>query len=139
MISRKGDLKGAQRTLNVLKPQDDNERTVLALTSASIYREAGRSEQAIKLLEKADADLPDTAEIKYDLAMLYERQGRYDDFERLMRRIIELAPDNANAYNSLGYTFADRNVNLEEAEELLERALELEPENPYILDSVGWY
>lgn len=139
LISRKGDLKGAQRTLNALKPQDDNERTVLALTSASIYREAGRSEQAIKLLEKADADLPDTAEIKYDLAMLYERQGRYDDFERLMRRIIELAPDNANAYNSLGYTFADRNVNLEEAEELLERALELEPENPYILDSVGWY
>ena len=106
---------------------------------ASIYRNAGRSEQAIELLEKADADLPDTAEIKYDLAMLYERQGRYDDFERLMRRIIELAPHNANAYNSLGYTFVDRNVNLDEAEELLEQALELEPDNPYILDSVGWY
>lgn len=139
LVSRRGDLEGARRTLQALTPQDDNERSVQALTMASIYRNAGRSEQAIELLEKADADLPDTAEIKYDLAMLYERQGRYDDFERLMRRIIELAPHNANAYNSLGYTFVDRNVNLDEAEELLEQALELEPDNPYILDSVGWY
>lgn len=139
LVSRKGDLEGARRTLRALEPGDDRERTVVALTQASILREAGRSEEAVELLEKADADMPDTVEIKYDLAMLYERQGRYDDFERLMRRIIELAPDNANAYNSLGYTFADRNVNLDEAEELLERALELDPDNPYILDSVGWY
>lgn len=139
LVSRKGDLEGARSTLQALEPQDDKERTVLALTQASILRDAGRSEEAISLLETADADMPDTAELKYDLAMLYERQGRYDDFERLMRQIIQLVPDNANAYNSLGYTFADRNVNLDEAEELLERALELEPDNPYILDSVGWY
>jgi len=139
LISRTGNLDAARNTLLALTPQDDNERSVQALTMASIYRESGRSEQAIEVLEQADAELPDTAEIKYDLAMLYERQGRYDDFERLMRRIIELAPHNANAYNSLGYTFADRNVNLDEAEELLEQALELEPDNPYILDSVGWY
>lgn len=139
LISRRGDLEGARQTLQALTPQDDNERSVQALTMASIYRDSGRSEQAVEVLQQADAELPDTAEIKYDLAMLYERQGRYDDFEHLMRRIIELSPHNANAYNSLGYTFADRNVNLEEAEELLERALELEPDNPYILDSVGWY
>ena len=139
LISRKGDLEGARRTLQALSPQDDKERTVLALTQASIYRDSGRTEQAVTVLEKADAEMPDTAEIKYDLAMLYERQGRYEEFEALMREIIDLAPDNANAYNSLGYTFADRNVNLDEAEELLERALELEPDNPYILDSVGWY
>lgn len=139
LVSRQGDLEAARKVLQALEPADDNERTVQALTTATILRDSGRSDQAIEVLEQADAALPDTAEIKYDLAMLYERQGRYDDFERLMRRIIELAPDNANAYNSLGYTFADRNVNLDEAEELLERALELEPDNPYILDSVGWY
>ena len=139
LLSRNGDLEGARRTLQALEPQNDNDRTVQALTTATIYRDSGRSDEAVAVLEQADTDTPGTAEIKYDLAMLYERQGRYDDFERLMREIIELAPDNANAYNSLGYTFADRNVNLEEAEELLEQALELEPDNPYILDSVGWY
>src|SRR5690606_7793484 len=139
LMARSGDLEAARETLQQLTAQTDSERTVLALTTASIYRDSGRTDDAIAHLEKADAEMPDTAEIKYDLAMLYERQGRYDEFERLMRRIIELAPDNANAYNSLGYTFADRNVNLNEAEELLEQALELEPDNPYILDSVGWY
>ncbi len=139
LISRSGNLQGALDTLDALEPQDDNERSVQVLTKATLYREAGRTEQAVQILEQADAEITDSAEIKYDLAMLYERQGRYDDFERLMRRIIELAPHNANAYNSLGYTFADRNINLDEAEELLEQALELEPDNPYILDSVGWY
>src|SRR5690606_7704287 len=48
-------------------------------------------------------------------------------------------PDDANAYNSLGYTFVDQDTRLDEARDLLERALELEPDNPYILDRVGWY
>src|SRR3546814_12725870 len=56
-----------------------------------------------------------------------------------MKRVIELDPNNANAYNSLGYTYADQNRNLDEAQDLLERALDLDPDNPYILDSVGWY
>src|SRR5699024_11258922 len=75
----------------------------------------------------------------YDLGMLYVLGEDYRKFERTMRQVIELAPDNANAYNALGYTFADQNRNLEEAQDLLEQALELEPNNPYILDSVGWY
>jgi len=136
---RLGNLRQARRTIDALRPQDNQERAVMALTLSSIYREAGRTEQAIEVLVKADKDLPDTSEIKYDLGMLYERQGRFDDFEKLMRRVIELEPDSANAYNSLGYTFADQNTRLDEARELLERALDLEPDNPFILDSVGWY
>jgi len=56
-----------------------------------------------------------------------------------MKRVIELDPNNANAYNSLGYTYADQNRQLDEAQDLLERALDLDPDNPFILDSVGWY
>lgn len=139
LLSRQGDLAAARRTIDKLKPQDKQERSVAALTLASIYREGGRTDTAVDILVKADHDLPDTAEIKYDLAMLYERQGKTAEFEALMQRVIELDPNNANAYNSLGYTYADQNRNLDEAQDLLERALELEPDNPYILDSVGWY
>lgn len=137
--ARHGNIPQARRTIDELSPRDDRERSVAGLTLASIYREAGRTDTAVDLLEKADKELPDTPEIKYDLAMLYERQGRMDDFEALILRVIELAPDNANAYNALGYTYADQNRKLDEAQNLLERALELEPDNPYILDSVGWY
>jgi tetratricopeptide (TPR) repeat protein len=137
--ARLGDLNGARATIDRLKPSDDHERSVVALTLSSIYREAGRTDKAVEILTQADKDMPDTTEIKYDLAMLYERQGRMDEFEKLMKRVIELDPDNANAYNSLGYTYADQNRNLDEAQDLLERALDLDPDSPYILDSVGWY
>lgn len=139
LYGRLGDLAGALRTLDALQPRSDDEQAVLLLTQASIYRDAGRSEQAIELLEHGDRSLPDTVEIKYDLGMMYERQGRFKEFERMMRDIVELDPNNANALNSLGYTFADQNVRLDEARDLLNRALQLEPDNPYILDSVGWY
>lgn len=137
--ARGGNVALARKTIDSLAARDDRERSVAALTLASIYREAGRTDKAVDLLVIADKELPDTSEIKYDLAMLYERQGRMDDFEVVMKRVIELAPDNANAYNALGYTYADQNRRLDDAQNLLEHALELEPDNPYILDSVGWY
>ena len=46
--------------------------------------------QAVAVLEAADRDLPDTVEIKYELAMLYERQDRVADLERLLRQVIAL-------------------------------------------------
>ena len=137
--ARLGNLKKANRTLDQLASLGKRDQAVVDLTRASILRESGRTDEAIKVLERADKELPDTPEIKYDLAMIYVSQGRYEDMEPLLRQVIELQPLNANAYNSLGYTFADLNKNLEEAQGLLEQALELEPSNPYILDSVGWY
>jgi Flp pilus assembly protein TadD len=56
----------------------------------------------------------------------------------MMKLVIEKDPDHAEALNYLGYTYADRNMNLDEALELIERALEIKPESGYIVDSLGW-
>ena len=119
-------------------PQDEEERTQGVLTKAQILRDADRVGQAVAVLEAADRDLPDTVEIKYELAMLYERQDRVADLERLLRQVIALDPDHAHAYNALGYTLADRNQRLPEALDLITQALELAPNDPFILDSMGW-
>src|SRR5690606_16741028 len=137
--ARQGNLPQARRTLENSRPRDMSEQVVVALTYSSIYQDSGRTDQALEVLERADRELPDSAEIKYNLAMLYEQRAKHDKFETLMRRVIELRPDHANAYNALGYTYADQNRRMDEAQDLLERAMELEPDNPYILDSVGWY
>jgi len=137
--ARMGAMDQAQKTLDTAGARTTQDEVVVELTRASIYREAEQLEQAVEVLERADRQMPNTPEIKYDLGMLYVLVEDYRKFERTMRQVIELAPDNANAYNALGYTFADQNRNLEEAQDLLEQALELEPNNPYILDSVGWY
>jgi len=70
--------------------------------------------------------------------MLAEKIGRYDVMESSLRRLIELKPEHAHAYNALGYTLADRNVRLAEARELIEKALKLAPEDAFIIDSMGW-
>lgn len=139
LYGKLGDMANARKTLDSIKPADRHERSMVKLTLASIYRDAGRTGQAIETLKEADLAMPDTADIKYDLGMLLHEQGKTKEFEALMRRVIELDPDNPNAYNSLGYTYAEQNRNLDEARGLLEQALDLDPDNPYILDSVGWY
>jgi Flp pilus assembly protein TadD len=58
--------------------------------------------------------------------------------EKMLRRAIELKPDNANAYNALGYSLADRNLRLDEARTLIRKALDLRPGDPFITDSLGW-
>ena len=55
-----------------------------------------------------------------------------------MQRALEHNPDNADALNFIGYTWAERGENLDEAERIIVRALELRPENGYIVDSLGW-
>jgi Flp pilus assembly protein TadD len=49
-----------------------------------------------------------------------------------------LKPDNAHAYNALGYSLAERGLRLPEALALIKKAVELSPEDPYIMDSLGW-
>ena len=69
-----------------------------------------------------------------------EQAGLTEKAAELLKQCIELAPnDSAQAYNYLGYMWADRGEHLDEAGDLIKKALEMEPENPSYLDSLGWY
>ena len=95
----------------------------------------GRARARVNELLKND---PDNVEYTYQLAMLEEHDGHYDNMETLLRKVIDLRPGQAIGYNALGYSLADRNVRLQEAQELLEKAVSLAPGDPYIADSLGW-
>ena len=63
----------------------------------------------------------------------------YEKAADLLRKSIALDPANAaEAYNYLGFMWADHNMQLDEAEEMIKRALEIEPNNGSYLDSLGW-
>ncbi|AZY48097.1 hypothetical protein C0J09_02315 [Bordetella avium] len=136
--ARQGRIEDALALVDAAGALDDEEQTLGVLTKAQILRDAGQVDKAAALLAKADKDLPDTVEIKYELAMLSERQGKVDQLEKLLRQVIALDPEHAHAYNALGYTLADRNQRLPEALDLITQALELSPNDPFILDSMGW-
>ncbi|NOJ61873.1 hypothetical protein HMI57_18665, partial [Arthrobacter sp. 260] len=69
--------------------------------------------------------------------MLLESQSKYAEMEQVLRRVISIEPKSQHAYNALGYSFADRNIRLDEALTLITKANELSPDDPFILDSLG--
>ena len=138
LMGRLGHVDQALALLDNTRMQDDDERVQGYMTRGQILRDAGRVDAAIATLQKADHDIPDSPEIKYELAMLNERADHMDEVERLLRQVIALNPDNAQAYNALGYTLADHNKRLSEALDLINQALDLAPNDPFILDSMGW-
>ena len=118
--------------------QTDEEIMMGASAGAQILRDANRLSEATKRMQALDQRMPDSVNVKYELAMLHERADQMREAERLLRQVIALDPGHAHAHNALGYSLADRNQRLPEALALITRALEISPRDPYILDSMGW-
>jgi tetratricopeptide (TPR) repeat protein len=118
--------------------QTDEEIMMGASAGAQILRDANRLSEAIKRMQALDQRMPDSVNVKYELAMLHERADQMRETERLLRQVIALDPGHAHAHNALGYSLADRNQRLPEALALITRALEIAPKDPFILDSMGW-
>lgn len=138
VLAKMQRLDDARKMLHNIKPQSDDERVQLVIAEAQLLRDARRHEDSHALLAQALAKNPDNLSLLYDTAMAAEKTNRVVDMEKHLRRVIELKPDYAHAYNALGYTFADRNTRLAEALQLIEKAHALTPDDPYILDSLGW-
>ncbi|MDP1957723.1 MAG: tetratricopeptide repeat protein, partial [Rhodocyclaceae bacterium] len=138
LLVKQGKLEEARRFLASSDATNPQERAQLLIGEAQLLREAGQIADAHAVLARGLAQQPDQPELLYETAMVAEKLNRIDELERHLRRLIELKPDHAHAYNALGYTLADRNVRLAEALALIERALQLAPNDPLILDSKGW-
>ncbi len=137
----KVELQGLQAGLEWLDKlpamnKDDQRRKWLL--QSQLLKTHNDFKQAAEKLRKALALQPDDPELIYDLAMTIEKFGELEEYEQLLRRVIQLKPDSAHAYNALGYALADRNVRLTEAKALILKAIELSPEDAYILDSLAW-
>jgi tetratricopeptide (TPR) repeat protein len=108
------------------------------VAESQLLREANQNKAAFDLLGGALAKSPDQPDLLYDHALTAEKLDRFDVLEADLKRLIQLKPDHAHAYNALGYSFAERNIRLPEAKTLIEKALELSPEDFFIIDSMGW-
>ena len=69
---------------------------------------------------------------------MLDKQKKFADAEAVFRQVLMLEPDNAPAFNYIGYMLAERGERLDESVDLLRKALEIEPDNGSYLDSLGW-
>ncbi|MBL8373909.1 tetratricopeptide repeat protein [Accumulibacter sp.] len=136
--SRSGKLDEARKQLRAAADKSPELGVQLSIAEAALLRDAKETEAALELLEQELGKQPEQPELLYESALLAEKLGRVELMESRLRKLIELQPDSAQAYNALGYSYADRNTRLPEARQLIEKALQLAPNDPFILDSMGW-
>ncbi|MSQ55838.1 MAG: tetratricopeptide repeat protein [Betaproteobacteria bacterium] len=136
-LSKEGKLEEAR---NYLRTQDSagEQRHQFIIGEAQLLRDAGKNADAYEVLGQALAKSPEQPDLLYDHALTAEKLDRFDVLEANLRKLIQMQPGHAHAYNALGYSLADRNQRLDEAKKLIEKALELSPEDHAIVDSMGW-
>ena len=144
----------------LLGPVKNPERAVEILTDARrrfpdvpemVYylalalREAKHPQQAVATFEEAlhESELESgevaNARFYFDYGATAEQAGLYDKAADLFKKSIALDPANAaDAYNYLGYMWAEHNIHLDEAADMIKRALQIDPNNGAYLDSLGW-
>jgi tetratricopeptide (TPR) repeat protein len=138
ILRQQGQLDAARQAIrNTPLRRPDDARLVL-LAEAQLLRDAKSFEAAMAVYAQGAAQFPTDPDFVYEQASMAEKLQRYDEMERLLRGLIQQHPNNAHAHNALGYSLADRGVQLSEARRLIEIAVALSPKDGYILDSLGW-
>lgn len=79
----------------------------------------------------------------YFRGVAYERAKEWAKAETDLKKALELGSENIGSdraliLNYLGYSWIDRNENVDEAFEMLKRAAELKPRDGFIADSLAW-
>ena len=138
ILARQGKLAQARELIRKVPEKRADDARAKLVAEATVLREVKRWREAYDVLASASQRFIDDADLIYEQAMMAEKLEKLDDMERLLRREIEIKPDNAHAHNALGYSLADRQQRLPEARALVLRALELSPGDPFITDSLGW-
>ena len=107
----------------------------------TLHRQA-RYAEASAAYDAAIAALPSEADADWFLYFMRgitnERSGQWAKAEADFLKALELAPDQPSVLNYLGYSYLEKNTNLDEALDMIQRAVDQRPEDGAIVDSLGW-
>ncbi len=138
LLARQGKLEQGRKLLQVQPGDSEDDARSKVLAESQLLRDAKQWQAAHDVLKRANERFADDVDLLYEQSMMSEKLNALDDMEVLLRKVIALKPDYANAYNALGYSLADRGVRLEESRTLIAKALSYAPKEPFFIDSMGW-
>ncbi len=102
------------------------------------YSLSEKYREAIPFFQDQYRKNPKDPDLLFGLAVAYERSGDFDNAVGMFKKLLGIDPKSAIVLNYLGYMYADKGQNLEEAKDLIAKALEAEPNNAFYIDSMGW-
>lgn len=138
LLANQGQMAKARALLRNHPERRPDDARLKFVAEAQLLRDFKDWQKAYEVYGEAVARFPRDSDMLYDQAMMAEKLDRIDEMERLLRKVIEVNPDQHQAYNALGYSLADRGLRLTEARQLIEKAVAMAPEDAYIQDSLGW-
>lgn len=138
LLAKLGKLDDAREHLHTTLVEDNQQRVQVVLVESQLLREAKQLNAAYQVLTQGLKKHPDHPDLLYDAGMVSSQLGKRDVFEKMMRKLIKISPQNAQAYNALGYDMLDRNERVQEGMALVEKAYAVAPDDAAITDSMGW-
>jgi len=137
-IERDEEAISALRNLIIADPS--NQQAMQSL--GYIFRTLQRYDEAVEILSSAinqlDEVTPDDWGLLYSRGISFERLKNWPSAEADLIKALELAPDNPQILNYLGYSWVDQGLYLNRALDMIRRAVEQRPDDGYIVDSLGW-
>ncbi len=126
-------IKKIQELLN-----DDPKNTDLYGALSILQLQANQYEAVIKTCNDGLALDKGHDRLLFNRAMAYDKLKRWPEAEKDLKLYVERNPEDAHGLNYLGYSWADRGENLQEAFNLIQKASQLAPGDGFISDSLGW-
>lgn len=112
--------------------------TAVAFVESKGYAEAIKHYNAAEVIGNATETNRLNHAFYFQFGAALERNGQHEEAVKYFRKSLALKADFPDALNYLGYMWAERGENLDEAKKMIEQALKLEPESAAYLDSMGW-
>lgn len=105
---------------------------------ASLHDSQARPAMGRRIFEQGIMHYPEDEGLLYAYGLFLEEKGQHAAALSAMKKLVAINPQNAAALNFVGYSWAEKNINLDKALDYLLLATSLKPENGYIRDSLGW-
>jgi tetratricopeptide (TPR) repeat protein len=126
----------------LIKISGGKQSNVALLTLADILRKDMKFDLAITVYNKIIKDIgkPEAKDwpIFFARGICNERSGNWDASERDLLLALQLKPNQPELLNYLGYSWIERNKNINEAKNMVAAAVQARPDDGQIIDSMGW-
>ena len=110
----------------------------LYLNLSSLYESLDRPQAGLDVLLENEQSFQKEPRLHFRIGVLMDKLGKRTESIERMKRVLQLAPNDAQTLNYLGYTYAEMGIHLEDALKYIQQAVTIRPRDAFILDSLGW-